>query len=94
MTSLSLSLEAALSSPSRLGWHYNTRNGEGPDHQVVSDTSEITGCVTVENGGGQRFPLGRAMIDQFAAPAGMIWDAASRAFVPNEEHNTKTGGTL
>lgn len=82
MTSLSLSLEAALSSPSRLGWHYNTRNGEGPDHVVVADTSEVIGCVTVENGGGQRFPLSRAMIDKFASPAGMIWDGTLRAFIP------------
>lgn len=75
-------LEAALAFPSRIGWHYNTRNSDGPDHRVVADSSDIDGCVTVENGGGQRFPLDRALIDRFAAPPGLTWDDALRAFVP------------
>lgn len=77
----SLRLEEALAMPSRLGWHYNIRNGEGPDHVVVSDTSDLPGCVTVRNGGGQTFPLARNMIDQFAAPPGRIWDDRRQGFV-------------
>lgn len=82
----SLRLEEALAMPSRLGWHYNIRNGEGPDHVVVSDASDLPGCVTVRNGGGQTFPLARKMIDQFAAPPGRIWDDRQQGFVLARRH--------
>lgn len=75
-----MSLEAALSTPSRLGWHYNTCNGEGPDHHVISDSSHIPGCVTVQNGSGQTFPVDRSLIDEFAAPEGLIWNRDMQAF--------------
>ena len=55
---------------------------EGPEHcsfvagdpafsilRVVSDDAEAPGCVTVENAGGQRFPVPASLIDAIAAPA-------------------------
>lgn len=75
-----MSLGAALSAPSRVGWHYNTCNGEGPDHRVISDTNPVPGCVTVQNGSGQTFPVDRGLIDKFAAPEGMIWNRDRQAF--------------
>lgn len=83
-----MTLEDAKAADSRVGWHYNTRNGEGPDHVVISDTSTIPGCVTVRNGGGQTFPLDRNTIDNFAAPAGMIWDRQSERFIQKPAHAT------
>ncbi len=37
-------------------------------HTVVADESTLPGCVLVENGAGQRFPVHKDLIDQIAAP--------------------------
>lgn len=37
-------------------------------HWVVSDTATAAGCVTVENGAGQRFPVPASLVDRIAVP--------------------------
>lgn len=65
---------------SYVGWWYET--GPASPHRVVSDEHEVPGCVTVENAAGQRVPVSRVLIAQIAAPAGMTWHPAKRAYVP------------
>ncbi len=36
--------------------------------RVVSDDADVSGCVTVENAAGQRFPVSASLIDEIAAP--------------------------
>jgi hypothetical protein len=36
-------------------------------HRVVSDESGTLGCVLIENGGGQRFPVPESLIDEVAS---------------------------
>ena len=63
--------------PTRVGRWY----ADGPDrvfvpgdpafriHRVVADDADVRGCVTVENAGGQRFPVPTSLIDAISAPA-------------------------
>ncbi len=62
---------------SRVGMWYATGpadkafNADDPDwniHTVVSDGSEVPGHVTVENGGGQRFPVAISLVDDIGEP--------------------------
>jgi hypothetical protein len=66
-----------MSNESFVGWWYAT----GPAgkefspadpsfniHRVVSDTADLEGCVTVENAGGDRFPLERLSLKRIARP--------------------------
>jgi hypothetical protein len=73
----------------RVGWRYNTSNGDGPDHEVVSDTSDITGCVTVKNGAGQLFPVERSLIDMFAAPPGMTWNSDAQRYISDAQNASR-----
>lgn len=36
-------------------------------HRVVADDAGYVGCVMVENGAGQRFPVAGSLIDRIAA---------------------------
>lgn len=66
-----------MTNESYLGWWYATGPADkkfSPTdsafniHRVVSDTAEMTGCVTVENAGGQRFPLELLLLKRIARP--------------------------
>lgn len=67
---------------SRVGWQYNATDGSGQNHRVISDTSAVEGCVTVENGAGQCFPVERSLVDMFATPPGMTWCRSADRYVP------------
>lgn len=69
---------------SRVGWQYSATDGSGQNHRVISDTSTVEGCVTVEDGAGQRFPVERALVDMFATPPGMTWNRSAGRYVPGE----------
>lgn len=47
-------------------------------HRVVSDDATVSGCVTVENPAGQRFPVPIDLVDDIAAPAGERWTLLDR----------------
>lgn len=71
----------ALTSPSRVGWHYNTNDGQGPDHTVIRDTSRTSGCVVVQPPAGNPFPLPKYLVDEIAAPPGMTWAPDRNGYV-------------
>ena len=61
----------------RVGWWYATGPADQEYypghpafnlHTVVSDESPVVGCVTVENSGGQRFPIANILIEEIASP--------------------------
>jgi hypothetical protein len=54
-------------------------------HTVVSDKSQFVAHVTVENAGGQRFPVPCSLIDEIASPAGHIYSRSEQKFVKMEE---------
>jgi len=74
---------------SRVGWCYNTYNGDSADHVVVSETSDVIGCVTVRNGAGQLIPVERSMIDMFAAPPGMTWSRDAQRYIPDGKNASR-----
>lgn len=43
-------------------------------HYVVSGTSDVPGCVTIQNPGGQRFPLSRTLLERLGPfpPSDMV----------------------
>lgn len=66
-----------MTATSLIGWWYASGPADrefSPDdpefnvHRVVANTSDVPGCVTVQNGGGQRFPVERALVEKIAAP--------------------------
>jgi len=54
-------------------------------HTVVSDKSEFPEHVTVENGGGQRFPVALSLIEAIASPPGHMYSLTERKFVKMEK---------
>ena len=54
-------------------------------HTVVSDKSEFPEHVTVENGGGQRFPVALSLIEAIASPPGHMYSRTERKFVKMEK---------
>jgi hypothetical protein len=54
-------------------------------HTVISDESEYPGCVLVENGARQRFPVPLSLIDQVASPKGHVYSRTERKFVKMEK---------
>ncbi len=56
---------ATSSNGSLVGYRYSAGR---VDHTVISDSSEIEGCVTVRNAGGQCFPVQADLIRDFAQP--------------------------
>lgn len=62
---------------SYIGWWYATGPADqefSPSnpafniHTVISDTSDVKSAVTVENAGGQRFPLELSLVERIALP--------------------------
>ena len=54
-------------------------------HTVVSYKSQFVAHVTVENAGGQRFPIPYSLIDEIAAPPGQIYSHSEQKFVKMEK---------
>jgi len=54
-------------------------------HTVVSDKSEFADHVTVENGGGQQFPVVLSLIEEIASPPGHMYSRTERKFVKMEK---------
>ncbi len=52
---------------------------------VVADKSEFPEHVTVENGGGQRFPVALSLIEAIASPPGHMYSRIEREFVKMEK---------
>jgi len=54
-------------------------------YTVVADKSEFPAHVTVENGGGQRFPVALSLIEAIASPPGHMYSHTERKFVKMEK---------
>ena len=54
-------------------------------HTVVSDKSEFPEHVTVENGGGQQFPVALSLIEEIASPPGHMYSRTERKFIKMEK---------